>query len=215
VRQVGDAIVRLSNRVGANHGGYHFEVLDSDEVNGVSGPGGYVLLTRGAVECCVTEDELAALIAHELAHVTQKHGEKTLRQGRAFQGAVDGLARTGAAAAGLDDGAFGQAMVRFFTQAVSEMSRTAVEHGYGRDLEFAADTEGTYLVYDVYYDHTALGTWLARQASTPHAHGGATHASAGVRAQAVANAAARYGPFQDPGDVLATRRGRFETSLGR
>ena len=61
VRQIGDAIVRLSRRLPANYGGYHFEVLDSDEINGVSGPGGFVLITRGAVNAAKTEDELAAL----------------------------------------------------------------------------------------------------------------------------------------------------------
>jgi hypothetical protein len=49
-------------------------ILDDPTVNGFALPGGYVFVTRGAVLMCADESELAAIIAHEMAHVIRKHG---------------------------------------------------------------------------------------------------------------------------------------------
>ena len=49
-------------------------ILDEPQVNGFALPGGYVFVTKGAVQMCDDESELAAIIAHEMAHVIRKHG---------------------------------------------------------------------------------------------------------------------------------------------
>jgi beta-barrel assembly-enhancing protease len=49
-------------------------ILDEPEVNGFALPGGYVFVTKGAVQLCTDESELAAIIAHEMAHVIRAHG---------------------------------------------------------------------------------------------------------------------------------------------
>src|SRR5262245_61776321 len=54
--------------------GYHFIVLEGQEVQAVSTPGGFVFLTEGAVRKAKDEDELAAVLAHEVAHVSLNHG---------------------------------------------------------------------------------------------------------------------------------------------
>lgn len=208
VRLVGEALVRTSARVPENYGGYHFEVLDSDEVNGISGPGGFVLLTRGAVRSCRSEDELAALIAHELAHVTLKHGEQVLRQGERFPAFVKSATQAAAAGLGVDDPGFVRELVRFFGNVAGEMSTTAVDHGYGRQLEFVADAEGTNLLYDVFYDHGALAAWLGHHAEG-HRHHGATHAPPQARAQALAPLLQQLGPYATREGVLDGRIQRF------
>ncbi len=215
VRQIGDAIVRLSRRLPPNYGGYHFEVLDSDEINGVSGPGGFVLITRGAVEAAQSEDQLAAFIAHELAHVSLKHGERVVRQGRNFQGAVQGLARIGARASGLDNDALGAEIVKVFSAAVSDAARTSMEHKYGMGAEFEADLEGTYILVDAVYDHHAVKDVLTIMASNPHAyHGGEAHAPAAQRAQRLQGVISRYGPFPYGSKVLEIRKKRYEERKG-
>jgi Zn-dependent protease with chaperone function len=193
VRRVGDVLVRKSTRVPPTFGGYHFEVLDSDEVNGVSGPGGFVLVTRGAVAACRTEDELAGILAHELSHSTLKHGENTIRQGKVFQAQLDAFVKTTAAATGLEDAAYRGGLLKFFDQVVGEAARTAVEEGYGKDKEFEADLEGTRILMDVVYAHGALRDLLRR---IPHAHGhygGGTHAPPAVRAATLDAAIAQWG----------------------
>jgi len=215
VRLVGEALVRLTPRVPANFGGYHFDVLATDEVNGISGPGGFVLLTRGAVEACASEAELAGILAHELAHITQKHGERLLRQGREFPSFVKGLASAGGAAAG-GGGAFAQGLATFFGKVAGQVSTTAMSHGYGKALEFAADKEGTYLAFDVWYDHVGLRTFLDRLGQDPTRHAtGATHASPTARARALDPIIAALQPFKARPPVLATRLDRFRAALGR
>jgi len=62
----------------ARHGGrpelpWRFGVLASDEVNAVSTPGGLVMVTRGALDAATSEDALAGILAHEVAHVVLRH----------------------------------------------------------------------------------------------------------------------------------------------
>ena len=82
VRKIGASIVALSDHLHGNYGGYHFAVLADPKPNGVSGPGGFVFITRGALDLCRSEDEVAGILAHELAHVAAKHGEAIIRKSR-------------------------------------------------------------------------------------------------------------------------------------
>ncbi len=49
-------------------------VLDEPTVNGFALPGGYIFLTKGAIQMCSDESELAGIIAHEMSHVIRRHG---------------------------------------------------------------------------------------------------------------------------------------------
>lgn len=213
VRLVGECLVRLSDRVPANYGGYHFEVLDSNEVNAVSGPGGFVLITRGAVEACQSEDELAAILAHELAHITQKHGEATIRESKTFQAGLQAFGRTAAAGFGLDDDRALGPLVDMFDKAAGEMARTAMEAQYGRPLELEADTVGTYLLADVMYEPAALQHLLARNQGT---HGGThTHDTPAVRAGRLGGPLGQLAGVQVPPDAIERRAERFARWMRR
>lgn len=61
---------------GAPTQGYAFDllVLDADFVNAFALPGGYMLVSTGLVKACLSPDELAGVLAHEMAHVTGRHG---------------------------------------------------------------------------------------------------------------------------------------------
>jgi len=52
---------------------FHFFVVDDTNINAFAGPGGYIGIHSGLILATRDEDELAAVIAHELAHVTQRH----------------------------------------------------------------------------------------------------------------------------------------------
>ncbi|MFH1355236.1 MAG: Maf family nucleotide pyrophosphatase [Candidatus Omnitrophota bacterium] len=58
---------------------YYFKVLDDDEVNAVSLPGGFVYINKGLVEKIDNDDELAGVIAHEVAHIVARHSIKKLQ----------------------------------------------------------------------------------------------------------------------------------------
>ncbi|MDJ0523178.1 MAG: M48 family metalloprotease [Planctomycetota bacterium] len=215
VRLVGEAVVRLSNRIPANFGGYHFEVLDSDDVNGVSGPGGFVLITRGAVKAARSEAELAGILAHELAHIRLQHGEKLLRQSKQFPAFVKGLAGVAGAAAGAGSG-WTQGLVRFFGQIASQVGTTAIDRGYGKQLEYAADKEGTYLLFDVFYDHNALVQFVSRELTGRRASGHhGTHPPAASRVAAMQAVIAPLRAYNPPPKMLVPQQTRFAAVVSR
>ena len=55
---------------------YHFAVVTDEDVNAFSLPGGYVYLHDGLVKMTDNDDELAGVIAHEVAHITARHAVK-------------------------------------------------------------------------------------------------------------------------------------------
>ncbi len=62
--------------VAADHqatGGFTFFLIDEPVVNAFAGPGGYIGVYAGLILAAETESELAAVMAHEIAHVTQRH----------------------------------------------------------------------------------------------------------------------------------------------
>ncbi len=55
-----------------------FTLLDTPMVNAMALPGGYVYVTRGILERMNSEDELAGVIGHEVAHVAARHSAKSI-----------------------------------------------------------------------------------------------------------------------------------------
>jgi len=77
VSQIGREVVAASDRPDLP---FTFKVLDLDSVNAVSLPGGFVYVTLGMVEFVRTDHELAAVLAHEVAHVVRGHGMEMIRR---------------------------------------------------------------------------------------------------------------------------------------
>lgn len=216
VRLVGNAVVRVSERVGPNFGGYHFDVLDSPEVNGVSGPGGFVLVTKGALALCASEDDVAALLCHELAHVTLHHGRAIIAQNDQYK---RNAAAFGAFVGSLEsavDSRIGTMLLDTFKSAVSAAAEVGVSHSWGREFEFHADDEGTNLLFDVFYDWGALEAYLVRHAATGKDAGEtATHASPQTRATRLAQWRVPLGPYTARPETAAARQARFLAAMGR
>lgn len=196
VKTIGATLVALSTRITPTYGGYHFGVLDDDAPNGWSAPGGFVFVTRGALLRAENEDEIAGILAHEIAHISMKHAEKIIIRGRE--------AGTTAAALGKILGAAGgnQGVLRSQAEMLGDVSGAMVasltRQGYGYDAEYEADREGTLILYDAGYDARGLRTYLA---ATPNRPAGSwdTHPPSANRTAAL-----------DP--VLATYGGDFDTS---
>ena len=70
VQSVGDRVARESHRKNLF---YRFTLLDSTQVNAFALPGGYIYITRGLLVYLNSEAELAAVLGHELGHVTARH----------------------------------------------------------------------------------------------------------------------------------------------
>lgn len=70
VEYIADAIIVVSER---NDIEYYLGILDTDMVNALAIPGGYIFVTRGLIEMVNDDDELASVIAHEVVHIARKH----------------------------------------------------------------------------------------------------------------------------------------------
>lgn len=148
---IGMALASHSNRSELN---FHFALLDSDSVNAYSAPGGYVFITRGALLLAQDESELAAVLAHEIAHISERHIVKALKI-RATDG--DGSAGLGHLLSGSSD----TARV-VFSQAVDQAVAILFESGYSQQDELEADQVGTLLLAQSGYDPLALRRYLER-----------------------------------------------------
>lgn len=146
VNLVGRALVLYSQRP-ETYGGYHFALLDTPEANAFSAPGGIIFLTRGIVEMAADEDELAAVLAHEIQHIVAKDPLKAIRSQR--------LKALGTFTAGEAVGSGGGAL-GVFQDSVMDISGTLLQKGYSRSQEKDADLGALELLAAAGYDPGAL-----------------------------------------------------------
>jgi predicted Zn-dependent protease len=73
IRTIGKRLVAVCDRQELP---YQFAVVEDPEVNAFSLPGGYVFVNDGLVKKTANDDELAAVLAHEIAHITARHAVK-------------------------------------------------------------------------------------------------------------------------------------------
>jgi MAF protein len=76
VEDIGRKIISVCDRKDID---YHFKVLDDEEVNAVSLPGGFVYVNKGLIDNVANDDELAAVLAHEVGHIVARHSIKKLQ----------------------------------------------------------------------------------------------------------------------------------------
>ena len=137
-------------------GGYHFLMLDTDEINAFAAPGGLILISRGMVDLCQTEDELAAVLAHEIGHVVGKHGLRAIKNSR-LTSALTILATEGARTFGGSDL---KQLVTDYEASIDDITSTLVVSGYSRGLEEEADRIAITILERVGYNPKALPRML-------------------------------------------------------
>ena len=77
VDSIGQSLARHSERPSLP---WHFRVLDSPVVNAFALPGGYVYVTRGLLSVMNSEAQLAAVMGHEVGHVTARHSARQMTE---------------------------------------------------------------------------------------------------------------------------------------
>lgn len=138
VQQVGERLARVSHR---NNLIFRFTVLDSAEVNAFATPGGYIYITRGLMAYLNSEAELAAVLGHEIGHVTARHSvrQQSTATTTGLLAAVIGAA-TGVQGAG----------------DLANVAGTALVRGYGREHELESDRLGAEYLARAGYDPRAM-----------------------------------------------------------
>jgi predicted Zn-dependent protease len=192
VQQIGARLAAQSHRPQLT---YTFTVLDSPEVNAFALPGGYIYITRGILAHLNSEAELAAVLGHEIGHVTARHAV------RRYSAAI-------AANVGFSIGAIlAPELATRTAQSLFNVIGGALLSGYGRDHELEADRLGAeYLARTDYDPQAMIGVitllknqevfekqLAAREGRAPRVYHGvfASHPSADQRLQEVVGAADR------------------------
>ncbi len=136
--------------------GYHFLVLDSDDINAFATPGGHIFITRGLIRCCRTEDELAAVLAHEIGHIQMRHGINAIQKARMAE-ALTVLAREGVKTYGDEE------LIKLsnsFGDVISDITTTMINNGYSRTYEYQADAAAVTILRRAGYQPGALVNML-------------------------------------------------------
>ena len=68
---------------------FTIKVLDTDEINAMALPGGFFYVNSGLILACDSEDELAGVMAHEIAHVCAHHAAREMTQAELHADRVD------------------------------------------------------------------------------------------------------------------------------
>lgn len=159
VNDVGQTVAKKSTRARA-YKGYHFAVLESSTPNSFACPGGIIFVTKGMVKNCGNEDQLAAVLAHEVGHVANRDGISSIKQSR-----WTGVATTaGAEAARQYGGTVGQIVARF-EGSVDDVFKTVVVNGYSRSAEQNADRAGVEMLKRSGYNPAAMVAILTSMSS--------------------------------------------------
>lgn len=136
--RLNDAIRRVGQRIVANTDlpawDWRFTVIDDETPNAFALPGGYVGVHRGLFQVVDGDDQLAAVIAHEIGHVAARHHAERLSRQALVQSGVGALAGDSDAAGLLAAGATLGLVLPFSRQQESEADaiglRYMAEAGY-------------------------------------------------------------------------------------
>lgn len=192
-------------------GGYHFAIIDSAEPNAFSCPGGIIFITKGIIKLTRNEDELAAILAHEVAHVNHRDGINAIKSSR-WTSVVTTIGTTAAKEYGSKQ--LGE-LVTLFEGSVDDVFKTLVVNGYGREQELAADASALNYLARSGYRVQALEDFLKRLNETAgHSTGGVlkTHPGTAERIKNVQSA--HKHTANQSSNFYNERQDRFNTVVG-
>lgn len=205
---VGQSLARVSD-MPETYGGYHFVLLEDEGINAFAAPGGLIFISRGMLRCCRDEDTLAAVLAHEIAHVQLKHGLQAIKTSR-LTSAFSIMATEGVKQAG---GPQLAQLTGIFEDSIHDVTATLVNSGYSRAFEREADMAALVILERAGYDRRALVGMLGEMKQRLNPQGldfAKTHPDPADR---IAELAPLLTAAKTPAG-MAQRQQRFQSILG-
>jgi beta-barrel assembly-enhancing protease len=202
VNEVGQAVAQKST-LPRTYRGYHFGILETSDPNAYACPGGIILITRGLIQKCQNEDELAAVLAHEVGHIANKDGVNSINRARW----TEVLTTAGTEAARQYAGGVAGQLVTLFDGAIDDVFKTMVVNGYSRKAEESADRAAVSTLTRAGYNPAALAAILDRL--NAQGGGGGFFRSHPLTAERV-NAAKMLAREAPPGPKEQARTKRFQ-----
>jgi len=138
VQKVGQRLVGYTSEP---KGEFHFTVLDLSDVNAFALPDGYIFVNRGLLAYLESEDQIAAVVGHEIGHVVAHHAAK--------KGLMSGFGNVAGFVAAVITG------VGQVRETANEATDTLVS-GYGREMELQADQLGGEFIAKAGYNPFAM-----------------------------------------------------------
>lgn len=139
VADIGNRLVAVSDRC---HLTFTFKILNTTEVNAFAGPGGFVYVTIGLLDILEKKDELAAILAHEIGHVCERHSVRSYYNAQKIKTVLT-LVDIAAMAAGVPPLAnLGGDLIGDISRIVANLTAMIIFQGYSRSWETKADELG-------------------------------------------------------------------------
>jgi len=145
--EVGQKIVQVSDRRTLP---FHFTVLENEQINAFATPGGYLFFYTGILRMMESEDELAAVMAHEVSHVVARHSVKAIQR---YYGGAIALSLL-----------LGEKSEEMAGQVAGLVFSLALQ-GYGRKNEHEADEFGLIYMQRSRYNPKAMVTMFEKLAA--------------------------------------------------
>jgi predicted Zn-dependent protease len=194
VNLVGRAVAATSDRPDIP---YHFAILNDNSINAFAAPAGYVFVTNGLFKQLRNEAELAAVLGHEIAHVSQKHILEVIQRNKQLAGVAE---------AGLT---YANQNPQAFKNVIDTAVKKLLDEGLDQEKEIEADTLGNAFAARVGYDPTAYLALLTRLRALKGDDRALfkTHPNFSARAEAVQNSIQSQG-WKSNGVLLPERFAR-------
>ena len=189
------------------YNGYHVAILDSNEINAFTTSGGHIFLTRGLINIAKTEDALAGVIAHEIAHNQLRHSIKSIKTSRITQAFL--ITLTAGASVIMDIGV--DELVDILNESVGEIIQTMVNSGYSKEQEYEADIAAMHFMAAAGYQPSGLIDMLGELKTVRTVGSGfnKTHPAPGQRIYYAQRALGRF----DIADNRFARQERFSEAF--
>ncbi len=146
---------RLASQSADGGRDFHFYVIKDDSINAFAVPGGYIFIHQGLILATSNESELASVMAHEIAHVTQHHIARQIRN-QSQQALTTAAAMLAAILLGAAGG--GQALEGGIVAAQGLAMQQQIN--FTRDNEAEADRVGIGYLAGAGFDTNAMGNFF-------------------------------------------------------
>ena len=205
------AAIAINSALPYSHGafkGYHVAMLDSREINAFATSGGHIFITRGLVSIAKSEDALAGVIAHEVAHIQLQHSIKSIKNSRFAQA----VSVTGKSTVDVATGLTGVDITALMDESVGDIVQTLFDNGYSQAQELDADNTAMRLLAWAGYNPSGLIDMLKalNAAQKPGEGFGKTHPHPSTRISNAEITILLYGGVKDTSEK---RKARFASAI--